>query len=71
MDWRKINAANLPEGEVLVANFKAKTFGYTEKLIGSLYINDDDVICCEGENEVLENCTHYININMYDIKEVG
>lgn len=69
MNWEKINTANLPEGEVLAANFKAGTYGYTEKLLGYLHM-DGDVICCENDNEVLENCTHYIDINKHDIKEV-
>jgi len=70
MDWVTINTDNLPEGEVLAANFKPKTYGYTEKLIGYISINDEGVICCENDNEVLENCTHFIDINKYDVKEV-
>jgi len=70
MDWKEINTSDLPENEVLAANFKVKTYGYTEKLIGYLHINDAGIILCESESEILENCTHYIDMSTYDIKGV-
>ena len=66
MKWIKLKIGNLPGGEVLAANFKACTYGYQEKLIGCLSINGDSIIC-ENEHELLEGCTHYIDLNKYDI----
>lgn len=66
MNWIPIDIDNVQSGEVLAANFKAGTHGYTEKLIGYLYI-DENTVCCEGDEENLEGCTHYIDINKYDI----
>lgn len=66
MEWIKLNKENLPEGEILAANFKVDTYGYKEKIIGYLYVNNDNVECDGGE--ILENCTHYIDINNFDLK---
>lgn len=63
MNWIEITDI-LPTGEVLAGNFKAGTYGYSEKLLGRLYI-DGEVICCGNDNEVLENCTHYIDIHKH------
>ena len=63
MEWTKIDFNNLPSGEVLAANFKPKTYGYLEKLLG--YLSDDGT--CSEENTILENCTHYIDLNKYDL----
>lgn len=69
MEWIQIDKNNLPEGEVLAANFKPKTYGYKEKLLGYLsHDEQNDSTTCESNNEVLENCTHYIPINDFDIK---
>lgn len=68
MEWIKINRDKLPDNEVLAANFEPRTFGYTEKLLGSLHI-DNGIVCCENSNEILENCTHYIDIHKHDIKQ--
>lgn len=68
MEWIKIDRNNLPDVEVLAANFKPETYGYTEKIIGYVALNDDGIIFCESENEILENCTHYIEINKHDVK---
>ena len=65
MNWEKIDTENLPANEVLAANFKAGTFGYKEKIIGHLGIDEGKIIC-ESECEMLENCTHFIDINKYD-----
>lgn len=66
MKWIKINKNELPENEVLAANFKEGTYGYKEKIIGYLSDENGD-ISCESDNEFLENCTHFIDINKYDI----
>lgn len=67
MEWIKLNKENLPEHEVLAANFKPRTYGYNEKLIGYLNYEDGEIVC-ENEHEVLEGCTHYIDINKHDVK---
>ena len=67
MEWIKIDENNLPEKEVLAANFKARTYGYKEKVIGYLQ-NDSGDIICESESEVLGGCTHYIDLGRYDIE---
>lgn len=69
MEWIKINPDNLPASEILAANFKPGTYGYTEKLLGYLSSDNGD-ISCENDSEFLENCSHYIDINKYDVKEV-
>ncbi len=65
--WIKIDKENLPEGKVLAANFKARTYGYKEKLIGYMYI-DENEISCEGVGVTLSGCTHYIDINKHDVE---
>lgn len=69
MEWKKINRFKLPEGEVLAANFNAGTFGYKEKIIGYMTRQEDSTVQCESEHEVLENCSHYIEINKFDIQQ--
>ena len=66
MEWIKLNINKLPDREVLTANFKKGSYGYREKMIGYVY-KDGDKICCDG-SEMLENCTHYIEIDMHDIE---
>lgn len=66
MKWIKINKNELPENEVLAANFKEGTHGYKEKIIGYLYY-ENDVILCEKDSAILKNCTHFIDIDKYDI----
>jgi hypothetical protein len=66
MKWININANKLPLGEVIAANFRPFTYGYKEKLIGSLY-SKDGMVVCENEYELLENCTHYILLSKFDI----
>ncbi len=68
MKWKDIDKKRMPKETVLAANFGPSTYGYKEKLIGWLYVNEQGVICCENEFEVLENCTHFILINHYDIE---
>lgn len=67
MNWIKIDLENLPTGIVLAANFKEDTFGYKDKMIGYIYLYDDGLLCCESDREVLENVTHYIDINKFDL----
>jgi len=67
MNWIEINKKALPQGEVLAANFKAGSYGYKEKLIGYLS-HSRDSFECESNTELLENCTHYIDINKHDIE---
>lgn len=70
MEWIKIDTNNLPEGEVLAANFAPRTYGYKEKVIGYLsQLEGEPRAQCESENEILENCTHYIPINDFNIDE--
>ena len=65
MKWIKLENENLPGHVVLAANFKKGTYGYREKNIGYLF-GDDEMIICDGI-ELLENCTHYIDMDNYDI----
>lgn len=67
MKWIKIDSKNLPEGEVLVANFKSGTYGYKEKVLGYLSIQNGYNLECNSESELLENPTHYIDIHSFDI----
>lgn len=66
MEWIKIDTDNLPKHEVLCANFEPRTYGYREKLIGYLS-NENGDISCESESEMLEGCTHFIDINKFDL----
>lgn len=67
MKWIPINPDNLPQGEVLAGNFQKGTFGYLEKIVGILYKDEYEEIACSAEDTILENCTHYIDINKYDL----
>ena len=67
MKWIEINKSNIPENEVLAANFEKNTYGYKEKIIGYLSKNDNDFIDCENDNQLLENATHYVDINTFDL----
>lgn len=66
MEWIEINKNNLPNMEILAANFNPKNYGYKEKILGYLSI-EKKIIICQNEYEILQNCTHYIDINKYDI----
>lgn len=65
MHWLPIDPDNLPEGEVLAARFNGD--GYNFKQLGFLHINDRGLINCHKHKSVLANCTHYIDINKFDI----
>ncbi len=65
MKWIKLGS-ELPSVEVLAANFREGTFGYKEKMMGYVDI-DDGVVTCDSGHEILENCTHYIDLNEFDI----
>lgn len=68
MNWIKIDSQNIPQGEVLAANFGRGTYGFKEKIIGTLYESTHtDGITCENESELLNHCTHYIDIHAYDV----
>ena len=67
MEWIEIKENDLPEKEVLCANFKQKTGGFREKLIGYVSKYIDGKINCSNDNEVLENVTHYIDIHKFDV----
>lgn len=71
MKWILIDVNNLPDGEVLAANFNKGKHGYKEKLIGYLYIKNSFsglIIQCEDDHQVLEHCTHYIDIHKFDVE---
>ena len=66
MFWIKLNIKNLPKNKVLASNFRKKSYGYKEKLIGYLVIENDSIVC-ESDSEVLSNCTHFVDISKYDL----
>ena len=66
MKWIELKIGNLPEDEVLAANFKPYNYVYKEKCIGCIHIENGDIIC-ENEHEQLGGCTHYIDLNKHDI----
>ena len=66
MEWIKLKIGNLPEGGILAANFTKGTYGYKEKNLGYVFDNDEMISC--DATELLENCTHYIDINKHDIE---
>jgi hypothetical protein len=69
MEWVEIDKNNIQNGEVLAANFKKGTYGYKEKLLGYLHYDEvEGFVTCESGSEVLENCTHYIDINKHDVE---
>lgn len=54
---RPVDVENLPEGEVVAVNKQ----GYA--LVGQLFIGDDDeTICCESEESILEDVVLYTPI---------
>lgn len=73
MKWIKIDKRNLPKGEILCANFRPRTYGFKEKLIGYIHVvrevtTKTDKICCHSSTICLEEVTHYINIHEFDIE---
>lgn len=65
INWKKIDPKKLPNKEVIAANFEKGTHGFKEKLIGYLSKDHGQVIC-ESENEILQNCTHYCELDRDD-----
>jgi len=68
MKWLKIDKDDLPGKKVLAANFTPRTYGYKEKIMGYLSLDTGDIVC-ENESEVLGGCTHYIDLDKFDIEE--
>jgi len=60
LSWQPIDPNNLPNGEVLATDGAEIAIGYLQR-----FINDSAII--ENKNEVLYNCTHYIDINKIPI----
>lgn len=66
MKWIKLTKENEPQVEVLCANFESGTYGYKEKIMG--YVSFiGDVGHASGESEDLENVTHFIDLNPFDL----
>jgi hypothetical protein len=65
--WTPIDRDNLPDHEVLAANFKEGSYGYKEKLIGYLEEYGDGIIGASSQDEVLENITHFIDLKKHDL----
>jgi len=61
MEWIKLDLTNFPTGEVLAGNFRKGTRGYREHLMGYL----DKHGGCEDGFQILDNCTHYIDIHKH------
>lgn len=71
MEWIKIDKDNLPEGEVLAANFRQDqntNKHYGGKIVGYLKIWDSGALACENDTDIIFP-THYIDINKFDIKD--
>ncbi len=68
MEWIEINKDELPNREVLAANFKPETYGYKEKLVGYVAFSESGTAYCESDRELLENVTHYIDLTQFDIE---
>jgi hypothetical protein len=64
MHWLPIDPDNLPEGEVLAARFGD---GFNFKHLGYLSLNQRCIIMCIKNNSILTGCTHYIDINKFDL----
>jgi len=70
MEWIPIEPNNLPSGIVLAANFNPSATEYKWKLIGRLYLDRGDVFCENDDHFPYRGvCTHYIDIDKYDIEE--
>lgn len=66
--WTKVDPANLPENEVLAANFDIGSTYYGERLIGKLYthifgnhVGVKDTQAPIEMNIQIPNITHYID----------
>ncbi len=68
MKWIEIDKTNLPKCEVIAANFKPNSYGYKEKVLGYLSLLEDGEVVCESDSEMIGNCTHYFDINKYDVE---
>lgn len=73
MKWIELDYTNLPNNLVLAANFEEGTPAYRYKLLGYVYNEEDteEVVCMYGFGiDHLNNCTHYIDINNFDLKNM-
>lgn len=65
--WHEIlDVNNLPQEEVVAANFKPRTMGFKEVLVGWLYY-EEDIVSCRDEYQELLNVTHYMPIRDIDL----
>lgn len=64
--WHEIIGNDLPQEEVMAANFIPRTYGFKEILVGWLE-KDDDMIICRDEYQELPNVSHYIPIRNIDL----
>lgn len=62
MEWISVaHGEKLPDIEVLAGNFKPRTYGYKEILVGYIrYDSNANRFVCEDEYQRLEGVTHYI-----------
>lgn len=69
LQWVPIDPENLPEHNVLAACFDKNSAFYGHKMIGLLMENNAYYkVTCDNESEHIGTCTHYIDINNYDIE---
>lgn len=62
MHWRKIDPQNLPEKQVLAANFQKGSYSFRYKLVGRLF-SEDNQVWCQTDFQSLEHGTHYVDID--------
>ena len=63
MHWIKVTKENLPGKEVLALNYMKNTYGFKEKLLGYIYVDDESTsgFACEDEGQILQSVTHFID----------
>lgn len=69
MKWVEIDKENLPNGIVLAANFNPDTDDYKLKFLGILTLWDDDNVTCGLGYRSIDNVTHYIDVDKFDLEE--
>lgn len=70
--WVELTVDNRPEGEVLAANFKPRTHGYREKLVGYIGLQDYHAdgsphFFAQSDDVELDNVTHFIYLKHFDL----